>query len=179
MLRLISWGAPALHDSTGGTGEHYAQWKNSGGEREISFDLTYKWNLINKTNKRAKYNQRCWNKEQTDSNQRGGSREITWEREKGSPGTCIKDPWTKPWGRIKGGRWGWVGQRKVVAGKWRQLYLNNNFLKKTYELGNLWTTLLHYLNYQLNSAAIPFLCASFAPRRLSLKPLAITCCLFV
>ena len=28
----------------------------------------------------------------------------------------------------KDGRWevGWVGQGKVVTGKWRQLYLNNN-----------------------------------------------------
>ena len=33
--------------------------------------LTYKWNLINKTNKQAKYNQRDWNKEQTDSNKKG------------------------------------------------------------------------------------------------------------
>ena len=35
---------------------------------EIPYDLTYKWNLITKTNKQAKYNQRHWNKEQTDSN---------------------------------------------------------------------------------------------------------------
>ena len=29
---------------------------------------------------------------------------------KGQQGTCIKDTWTKPKrGRIKGGRWGWVG----------------------------------------------------------------------
>ena len=33
-------------------------------------------------------------------------------------------------GKIEGGRWGWVGQGKVVAGKWRQLYLNNNKKKK-------------------------------------------------
>ena len=26
-----------------------------GGERQIPYDLTYKWNLINKTNKQAKY----------------------------------------------------------------------------------------------------------------------------
>ena len=37
---------------------------------------------------------------------------------KGCQETCIKDPWTKPnGGRIEGGRWGWVGQGKVVAGK--------------------------------------------------------------
>ena len=29
-------------------------------------------------------------------------------------------------GGIEGGRWVWVGQRKVVVGKWRQLYLNIN-----------------------------------------------------
>ena len=29
-------------------------------------------------------------------------------------------------GRIKGERWEWVGWQKVVVGKWRQLYLNNN-----------------------------------------------------
>ena len=39
------------------------------------YDLTYKWNLINKTNKKVKYNQRHWNKEQTDSNQSRGGRE--------------------------------------------------------------------------------------------------------
>ena len=38
-----------------------------------------------------------------------------------------KDPWAKPkGGNIEGGRWEWVGQRKVVVGKWRQLYLINN-----------------------------------------------------
>ena len=29
-----------------------------GGKREMPYDLTYKWNLINKKNKQAKYNQR-------------------------------------------------------------------------------------------------------------------------
>ena len=64
------------------------------------YDLTYKWNLINKTNKGEKYNQRHGNKEQTDSDERGGGREITGERrETGCQGTCIKDPWTKAmWG---------------------------------------------------------------------------------
>ena len=89
---------------------------------------TYKWNLINKTNKQAKYNQRHWNKEQTDSNQRGGRRVIMGEKQgRVHWGTCIKDTWTKPKGsRFKGGRWGWVGQGAMVGWKWRQLYLNNN-----------------------------------------------------
>ena len=33
-----------------GTGEHYAKWNKPGGERQILYDLTHKWNLINKTN---------------------------------------------------------------------------------------------------------------------------------
>ena len=54
------------------TGEHYIKWNKWGGERQIPYGLTYKWNLINKTNKQAKYSQRHWNKEQTDSDRRGG-----------------------------------------------------------------------------------------------------------
>ena len=37
-------------------------------------DLAYKWNLVSKTNKQAKQNQRRGNKEQIDSNQRGRGR---------------------------------------------------------------------------------------------------------
>ena len=40
-------------DSVNGPGEHYAKWNKPGGERQIPYDLTYKWNLINKTNKQA------------------------------------------------------------------------------------------------------------------------------
>ena len=34
-----------------GTGEHYAKGNKPGVERQIPYDLTYKGNLINKTNK--------------------------------------------------------------------------------------------------------------------------------
>ena len=37
-----------------GTGENYAKCNEPGSERQIPYDLTYKWNLINKTNKQAK-----------------------------------------------------------------------------------------------------------------------------
>ena len=63
-------GAPTLQASMDGTGEYYAKWNKPGSERQIPYDLTFNWNLINKTNKQAKYSQRHWNKEQTDSNQR-------------------------------------------------------------------------------------------------------------
>ena len=66
-------GAPTLCDSMGGTGN------KPGGERQIPYELTYKWNLVNKTNKQAKYNQRHGNKEQTDSGQRGGGTGIMGE----------------------------------------------------------------------------------------------------
>ena len=66
---------PTLHDSMDGTREHYTKWNKPGGKRQTPYDLTYKWNLINKTNKQAKYNQRHWNKEQTDSDRRGKGRE--------------------------------------------------------------------------------------------------------
>ena len=46
--------APTLHDSMEGTGEHYAKWNKPDAERQIPYDVTYKWNLINKTNKTAK-----------------------------------------------------------------------------------------------------------------------------
>ena len=47
-------GAPTLCNSMDGTGEHYAKCNKPGGERQIPYDLTYKWNLINKTNRQAK-----------------------------------------------------------------------------------------------------------------------------
>ena len=105
-------GAPTLHNSMDRSGEDYAKWNKPGGERQTPNGLTYKWNLINKTNKQAKYNQGHWNKEQTDSNQRGGGRGIIGDKGGGHQGTCIMDTWTKPkWvvgSRVGGGGgWGW------------------------------------------------------------------------
>ena len=37
-------GAPALCNNMDGTGEHHAKWNKPGGERQIPYDLTYKWN---------------------------------------------------------------------------------------------------------------------------------------
>ena len=50
--------ACTLCDSMNGTGKNYAKWNKPGSERQIPYGLTYKWNLINKTNKQARYNQR-------------------------------------------------------------------------------------------------------------------------
>ena len=82
-----------LCNSIDGPGDHYAKWNKPDSERQIPYDITYKWNLINKTNKQAICNQRHWNKEQTDSNQREEGRGIMGGKEgKGHQGTCIKDP---------------------------------------------------------------------------------------
>ena len=80
-------GAPTLCDSIDGSGEHYARWDKPGGNKQIPYNLSYKWNIINKTNKQTKYNQRNWNKEQTDSNQRGGGRGIMGENR----GSIVKE----------------------------------------------------------------------------------------
>ena len=94
-------GAPTLCDSMDGTGEHYAKWKKPGGERQIPHDLTYKWNLINKTMKQAKYKQRHWNEEQADSNQKG----IMGGKGEGLSRNMYKGHMDKAkGGRIEGGR---------------------------------------------------------------------------
>ena len=71
-------GTFTFHSSMDGSGEHYAKWNRPGGKIQIPYDLTHKWNLINKTNNWAKYNQRYGNKEQTDSDQRGEGKGIMW-----------------------------------------------------------------------------------------------------
>ena len=106
-------------DSKEGTGEHYAKWNKPGGERQMPYDHTYKWNLMNKTNKWAKWNQRHGNKEQTDSDQRegvGGCQEE--EGEGSSQRTYIMDPRTKTTGgggglNVGGGVW--VGHREKMG----------------------------------------------------------------
>ena len=45
-------GAPTLCNSMDGTEEHYAKWNKPGSERQMLYDLTFKWNLTNKTNKK-------------------------------------------------------------------------------------------------------------------------------
>ena len=61
----------------------HAKWNKLGGEGQIPYDLTFNRNLINKTNKQAKYNQRYWNWEQADSDQREEGRELQGRRVKG------------------------------------------------------------------------------------------------
>ena len=50
--------APTLHDIMDGAGGLYDKFNKPGSEKQMLSDLTFKWNLINKTNKPAKYSQR-------------------------------------------------------------------------------------------------------------------------
>ena len=80
-----------LYNRMDKTGKCYAKWNKPSSERQIPHDLTYKWNLINKTHKQAKYNQRHWNEEQTDSDKREKG-DNAGKKGKGHQRTCIKDP---------------------------------------------------------------------------------------
>ena len=39
-----------LCDSMDGPGDHYAKWNKPGRERQIPYNFTYVWNLMNKIN---------------------------------------------------------------------------------------------------------------------------------
>ena len=123
-------GAPTLCDSMDGPEEHYAKWNKPVSEGQIWYDLTFNSNLITKRKKEAKYTQRHWNWEQTDSNQRGGGRGYWGEG-------FFRNNYKGHMEKTKGGRWK-QGREVVlvgvgegsVGGKCRQLQLNNNnFLK--------------------------------------------------
>ena len=43
-----------LWDSVNEPGEHYAKWNKPVRERQIVYDFTYMWNLMNKLNQQAK-----------------------------------------------------------------------------------------------------------------------------
>ena len=47
-------GAPTLCNWMDGTGEYYAKWNKPGSEKQIPYDISYNWNLMNKINKQKK-----------------------------------------------------------------------------------------------------------------------------
>ena len=59
-----------------GPGEHYAKRTKPIRERQIPYDLTYMWNLMNKIPWGIKQKQRNGYMEQTDSCQRGGAQAV-------------------------------------------------------------------------------------------------------
>ena len=107
----------------------------------MPYDLTYKWNLINKTNKQATQNQRLEikNKQTVTRGEVGG--DTGGKKGEGFSRTSIKDTWTKPKGvgQMVGSGDGWGGGS--CGGKWRQLYLNHN--EKTNSICLLLSDLFH------------------------------------
>ena len=111
-------------DSMVGSREHYAKWNKLGGERQIPYDLIYKWNLINKATSMENITRDFVIKKKltvTRVEVWGGNGGGGWKGE-GLSGTCIKDIWAKPKrGMINGEKWAWLGWGRVVGRKWRQL----------------------------------------------------------
>ena len=105
--------APTLHDSMHGTGVH-AKRKKPGSERQIPYDLTYKWNLISKANKQnVTRDIEIKNKLTVTREEVGGDNGWGAGGEgKGHHGKCIKDPWRKPKGvgLMVGGKDGGAGR---------------------------------------------------------------------
>jgi len=56
----------AICNNMDGTREYHAKWNKSVRERQMPYDLTYMWNLRNKTNEQRKKKKRKANQE-TDS----------------------------------------------------------------------------------------------------------------
>ena len=85
--------------------------------------ITFNWNLINKTNKQAKYNQRHWNWEQADSDQRGAGGDNGGKGERVYRNNYKGHMDSNKGGGNRGGRWErmecWAG----VGGKGQKTIL--------------------------------------------------------
>ena len=151
--------SPTLHDSMNGTGEYYAKWNKPSSERQIPYDLTYKWNLMNKTNKWGKQNQRHWNKEQTDSDQMGVGWEIMGKEGEGaSQGTWIEDSYAWTMRGDYCGSEGVMGQGRATAGVGRSDNCNWTMAKKNFKKcpSQAWpVTALHFPQLQVQPDSHP------------------------
>ena len=115
-------GTLTLHETIDGTGKHYAKWNKLGSERQIPYDLTYKWNLINKTNKQAKYNQRHGHKNKLTVT-RGERGDDRAKKGKGQLKEHIQRTYGQEQrrGGLNVGEWVWAGQGRVIGDKVGQL----------------------------------------------------------
>ena len=86
-------------------------------------------NLINKTNKQAKYNQRHWHWEQTDSDQREQGREFQGNRVKGFRNNYKGHMDNNRGAGATGGRWGGLGVGLEWGEKAENCKLKKHFFK--------------------------------------------------
>ena len=100
ILRSRKKGAPTLPISMDGSGEHYAKWNKPGGKRQIPYDLTYEWNLINNTTSKQSITTDMEIKDKLTVT-RGDVGRITGERRgrviKGMYTVPIDNDWRKKW----------------------------------------------------------------------------------
>ena len=54
------WNLDVL-ENMDGPKRYYVKWNKLDKERQLSYDLTFNWKIINKRKKQTKYNQRHWN----------------------------------------------------------------------------------------------------------------------
>ena len=87
-----------LRNSMDGTGEHYAEWNEPGSERQILYDLTYKWNLINKTNEQNTTGDLEIKNQLTVTRGEAGGRSQEKEGKGASKGKRIEDSWARTMG---------------------------------------------------------------------------------
>ena len=97
-------------DSMSGNGNYYAKWNKPVGERQIPYDLTYKWNLMNKINLTNK--NRIRNKEQTAV--RGVGVGGDWLKEGEGIVECTHFC-QKFWGKNKDAHYIWVVWRICIT----------------------------------------------------------------
>ena len=89
----------------GWDGEPYGKWNKPGGKRQIPYDLTYKWNLINKTKEQNRTRDREIKNKLTVHRGVGGGGEQGIEGE-GSSRNMYKGPMDKA--NSGGEDWRWV-----------------------------------------------------------------------
>ena len=107
-------------------GEHYAKWSKPGGERQIPYDLTYKRNLTNQTNK-----QQNRTRDIEIKNNLTVTRGEVGGGNGGTEGRVVRNMYKGHMdkakrGRFEGERQGSMEPGAEVGWKWRQMYLSNN-----------------------------------------------------
>ena len=118
---------PNLQDSIDGTGEYYANWDKPGGEKQLPYELTYKWNLITKQTSELNITRNIEIKNKLTLTSGEGNKGA--KKGKGGQETCIKDPWTKK--MVWGEDWMW----EVVVGRARE---NNGGAGNEDNCNNIW-----------------------------------------
>ena len=136
-------GAPTLCNSMDGTGKHYSKRNRPVVERQIPYDLTFNRNLYSRKLTSKQTITKILQLRTGWQRPEGRGERISGEEPKGFVGTIIKDTWT-----ITGvGEWVWKWEGGwedwvFILGwgeKGREVYLNNNKIRKEKKRSWYWT----------------------------------------